>query len=83
MKQHFSSFEVLSTRYVEDTVAKKHGVWEFRHYLYVIVFLLNCKISDILLLVILLVIDGAQVGYALKVINAGRNSSRDRRPKWK
>ena len=37
-----------------------------------IVFLLNCKISDVLP-----VIDGAQVGYTLKDINAGRNSSRD------
>ena len=41
-------------------------------YLYVIVFLLNCKISDVLL-----VINGAQAGYTLKDINAGRNSSRD------
>ena len=40
--------------------------------MYVIVFLLNCKISDVLP-----VIDGAQVGYTLKDINAGRNSSRD------
>ena len=39
---------------------------------HVIVFLLNCKISDVLP-----VIDGAQVGYTLKDINAGRNSSRD------
>ena len=41
-------------------------------YLYVIVFLLNCKISDVLP-----VINGAQAGYTLKDINAGRNSSRD------
>ena len=41
-------------------------------YLYVIVFLLNCKVSDVLP-----VINGAQVGYTLKDINAGRNSSRD------
>ena len=41
-------------------------------YLYVIVFLLNCKISDVLP-----VINGAQAGYTLKNINAGRNSSRD------
>ena len=41
-------------------------------YLYVIVFSLNCKISDILPK-----INGAQVGYTLKDINAGRNSSRD------
>ena len=40
--------------------------------MYVIVFLLNCKISDVLP-----VIDGAQVGYTLKDINASRNSSRD------
>ena len=40
--------------------------------MYVIVFSLNCKISDILL-----EINGAQVGYILKDINAGRNSSRD------
>ena len=40
--------------------------------MYVIVFLLNCKICDVLP-----VIDGAQVGYTLKDINAGRNSSRD------
>ena len=40
--------------------------------MYVIVFSLNCKISDILP-----EINGAQVGYALKDINAGRNSSRD------
>lgn len=40
--------------------------------MYVIVFLLNCKISDVLP-----VIDGAQVGYTLKDINAGRNSSKD------
>ena len=40
--------------------------------MYVIVFLLNCKISDVLP-----VIDGAQVGYTLKDFNAGRNSSRD------
>ena len=37
-----------------------------------IVLLLNCKFSDILP-----VINGAQVGYTLKDINAGRNSSRD------
>ena len=30
VKRHFSSFEALSTTYVKDTVAKKHGVWEFR-----------------------------------------------------
>ena len=41
-------------------------------HLYVIVFSLNCKISDILP-----EINGAQVGYTLKDINAGRNSSRD------
>ena len=40
--------------------------------MYVIVFSLNCKISDILP-----EINGAQVGYTLKDINAGRNSSRD------
>ena len=40
--------------------------------MYVIVFLLNCKVSDVLP-----VINGAQVGYTLKDINAGRNSSRD------
>ena len=40
--------------------------------MYVIVFLLNCKISDVLP-----VIDGAQVGYTLKDINAGPNSSKD------
>ena len=40
--------------------------------MYVIVFLLNCKISDVLP-----VINGAQGGYTLKDINAGRNSSRD------
>ena len=41
-------------------------------YLYVIAFSLNCKISDILP-----EINGAQVDYTLKDINAGRNSSRD------
>ena len=41
-------------------------------YLYVIAFSLNCKISDILR-----EINGAQVDYTLKDINAGRNSSRD------
>ena len=40
--------------------------------MYVIVFLLNCKVSDVLP-----VINGAQVGYTLKDINASRNSSRD------
>ena len=40
--------------------------------MYVTVFLLNCKISDVLP-----VINSAQVGYTLKDINAGRNSSRD------
>ena len=40
--------------------------------MYVTVFLLNCKISDVLP-----VINGAQVGYTVKDINAGRNSSRD------
>ena len=29
MKRHFSSFEALSKTYIKDTVAKKHGVWEF------------------------------------------------------
>ena len=38
----------------------------------VIVFLLNCKISDLLP-----AINSAQVGDTLKDINAGRNSSRD------
>ena len=41
-------------------------------YLYVIAFSSNCKISDILP-----EINGAQVDYTLKDINAGRNSSRD------
>ena len=41
-------------------------------YLYVIAFSLNCKISDIFP-----EINGAQVDYTLKDINAGRNSSRD------
>ena len=41
-------------------------------YLYVIAFSLNCKISDILP-----EINGAQVDYTLKDINASRNSSRD------
>ena len=40
--------------------------------MYVTVFLLNYKISDVLP-----VINGAQVGYTVKDINAGRNSSRD------
>ena len=40
--------------------------------MYVIVFFFNCKISDVLP-----VIDGVQIGYAIKDINAGRNSSRD------
>ena len=47
-------------------------------YLYVIVFSLNCKISDKLP-----EIDGAQVDYTLKDINAGRNSSRDTAQKAK
>ena len=47
-------------------------------YLYVIAFSLNCKISDILP-----EINGAQVDYTLKDINAGRNSSRDTAQKAK